>query len=182
MPEAKTIDPLLVTQIVRNYVGHNRISAGELPNLIATVHQSLVELGEPATAPILTRTPATAIKRSYGRDFVVCLDCGWRGKMLRRHLTAAHDLSPRDYRARWNLKTNHPLTAPGYTERRSTIAKQLGLGHRGKLPGAPAPVAAPPESAAVEAELDPAFTASLPQPKRRGRPRRSGIIQARGRR
>jgi predicted transcriptional regulator len=136
MSEAKTIDPLLVTQIVRSYVAHNRLSAGELPDLIAAVHGSLVELGEPVDAPTPVRTPAIAIKRSYGRDFVVCLDCGWRGKMLRRHLNTAHDLSPHDYRTRWNLKTGHPLTAPMYTERRSIIAKQLGLGHRGKLPGA----------------------------------------------
>src|ERR1700733_2406188 len=160
MPETKTIDPLLVTQIVRSYVAHNRLSAGELPNLIAAVHGSLVELGEPVDAPTPARTPAIAIKRSYGRDFVICLDCGWRGQMLRRHLST-HGLSPRDYRTRWNLKPSHPLTAPRYTERRSIIAKRLGLGHRGKLPGAAAPVATHPESAAVEAELDPAFTASL---------------------
>jgi predicted transcriptional regulator len=71
--------------------------------------------------------------------------------MLRRHLTTAHALSPSDYRTRWNLKDTHPLVAPAYTERRSTIAKQLGLGHPRQ------PAAVPEPSAAT--------------PKRRGRPR-----------
>jgi predicted transcriptional regulator len=177
VPDAKTIDPLLVTQIVRSYVAHNRISAEELPNLIAAVHRSLTKLWGRVDAPSPTRTPAIAINRSYGRDFVICLDCGWRGQMLRRHLTTAHGLSPRDYRARWNLKSTHPLTAPGYTERRSTIAKQLGLGHRRQPPQSAAALAAtPPASRPAEAELDPAFTASLSQPKpRRGRSRRTVI-------
>jgi predicted transcriptional regulator len=62
------------------------------------------------------------------RDHVICLDCGWRGQMLRRHLTTAHDLTVEQYRARWKLTRDHPLTAPGYSERRSGLAKQAGLG------------------------------------------------------
>jgi predicted transcriptional regulator len=147
MPEVKTIDTSFVAQIVRSYVAHNSIAAGELPNLIATIHRSLAGLGTSVETP--ASKPAVAINRSYGRSFVVCLDCGWRGQMLRRHLTAAHALSPTDYRARWKLKDTHPLTAPGYSERRSTLAKQLGLGQKRPVP------ATPPEIA----------------PRRRGRPR-----------
>ena len=140
MPETKTIDPLLVAQIVRNYVSNNGMPPGELPNLIATVHQALAELGKPADAPTLTA--AVPINRSYGRDFVICLDCGWRGQTLRRHLTTAHALSPSDYRIRWNLKDTHPLTALGYSERRATLAKQFGLGHsRTPTGNAPEPTA-----------------------------------------
>jgi len=171
MPGPSKIDPLLVAQIVRNYVAHNGIPSGELPNLIATVHRSLAELGEPPQTP--ARDPAVATNRSYGRDFVICLDCGWRGLILRRHLTTAHGLSRDDYRARWSLKNTHPLIAPAYRERRSTIAKELGLGRSPSLPSAPEREAAPPPASATEAGIDPAFVASLSQPKRRGRPRRA---------
>jgi predicted transcriptional regulator len=147
MPETKTINPLLVAQIVRNYVAHNGVVPADLPNLIATVHRSLAELGQPAEGPALNSS--VAINRSFSRDAVICLDCGWRGKMLRRHLTAAHGLSSEDYRARWSLKETHPLVAPSYAERRSAIAKELGLGHRRT-------VAPEPSAAAL---------------KRRGRPR-----------
>lgn len=151
MSETKTIDPRLVAEIVGGYVSRNKIAAGELPDLISIIHRSLAGLGQPAEAEA-SPTPAVAINRSYGRDFVICLACGWRGLILRRHLTTAHGQSPREYRARWNLKNTHPLTAPAYSERRSTLAKQLGLG-RGRR--------------ATAAALKPPAP-----PKRRGRPRR----------
>jgi predicted transcriptional regulator len=77
-------------------------------------------------------SPAVPIRRSVHRDYVVCLECGWRGKMLRRHIGTLHDLGPGEYRRRWGLSADHPLTAPGYSEARSGLAKQLGLGRRGR--------------------------------------------------
>ena len=152
MAESKAIDPRLVAEIVGSYVSRNSIAAGELANLIAIIHRTLAELGKSADMP--APEPAVAINRSYGRDFVICLNCGWRGLILRRHLTVSHGQSPAEYRARWGLKITHPLTAPAYSERRSTLAKQLGLGRGGQAS------AAAPEPPA-------------PTPKRRGRPRRT---------
>jgi predicted transcriptional regulator len=153
MAESKTIDPYLVAAIVGGYVAHNSIAPGELPNLISVVHRSLAALGQPPEVPVVTM-PAVALNRSYGRDFVVCLHCGWRGQMLRRHITTHHGQSPSSYRARWNLKDTHPLIAPAYSERRSSLAKQFGLG-RGRQATAAAP------------------KTTTPPPKRRGRPRKA---------
>src|SRR5262249_51616977 len=122
----------LVAEIVAAYVGRNQITADQLPVLIATVHQSLGRLGEPAPEPVVERTPAVPIRRSVHRDFVVCLDCGYRAQMLKRHLMAAHGLTVEDYRARWNLPRAHVVTAPSYSERRSIEAKRFGLGRAGK--------------------------------------------------
>jgi predicted transcriptional regulator len=62
----------------------------------------------------------------------VCLECGSRGQMLKRHLATGHGLTVEPYRARWNLSREHPITAPSYSERRSGLAKQLGLGRFGR--------------------------------------------------
>ena len=172
MPETKPIDPSLVAKIVRGYVANNsNLPATELPNLIAAVHLALAGLEKSIDPPV--PEPAVAIKRSYGRKYVACLECGWRGQMLRRHLTTAHGLSRDDYRARWSLKDSHPLTAPSYVERRSTLAKELGLGRGRQQPRGAAEAAAAVQSAApAEAPLDPAFLASLSHPmRRRGRRR-----------
>jgi predicted transcriptional regulator len=142
MPETKTVDPRLVAQIAGRYVAHNTVAMSDLPNVIALIHRTLAGLGQSEVAAASTK-PAVAINRSYGRDFVVCLECGWRGQMLRRRLMTAHDLSPRDYRARWNLKDTHPLVAPTYSERRSTLAIQVGLG-KGRRASAVAPEAEAP--------------------------------------
>ena len=130
---SQSVDTQLVAEIVSSYVAKNRIPADQLGGLIATVHQTLSGLGTNTTATTSAPeklTPAVPIRRSVQPEYVVCLECGFRGITLRRHLQAAHGLEPAAYRARWKLATNHALTAPAYSERRSTMAKQLGFGRK----------------------------------------------------
>jgi predicted transcriptional regulator len=122
----------LVTEIVSSYVKKNQIAPADIPTLISTVYQSLLTAGKTAE-PEPVRTPAVSIRRSVTPKYVVCLDCGWRGHMLRRHVQTAHGLSPEQYRTKWKLSPDHLLTAPAYSQRRSTLAKQSGLGR--KRPG-----------------------------------------------
>jgi predicted transcriptional regulator len=117
----------LVAEIVSSYVKNNQIAPADIPMLITTVYQSLSAAGK-AAEPEPERTPAVPIRQSIRPQYVVCLDCGWRGKMLRRHVNSAHGLTPEQYRVRWNLSPDHALTAPAYSEARSTMAKKLGLG------------------------------------------------------
>jgi predicted transcriptional regulator len=122
----------LVTRIVAAYVRRNKIEADQIPTLISTVHQALTGLGKLELEAAGPRTPAVPIRQSVRRDYVVCLECGWRGHMLRRHITTAHGLTAEEYRSRWNLPWEHPLVAPAYSERRSGLAKRLGLGRGGR--------------------------------------------------
>jgi predicted transcriptional regulator len=125
----------LVAKITAAYLRRNKLRSDELASLISTIHETVVRLGKPAAADD-PRTPAVPIRRSVGRDHVVCLECGWRGKMLRRHLTVAHGLNTDEYRGRWHLSAAHPLTAPEYRERRVGIAKLTGLGRNRAVAGA----------------------------------------------
>src|SRR5712671_2554715 len=118
----------LTSRIVAAYVRRSQIASDQLATLISTVHEAITSLGKPARESEVERTPAVPIRQSVHRDYVVCLECGWRGQMLRRHLATGHGLSVEQYRARWSLRPDHPITAPGYSERRSTMVKQLGLG------------------------------------------------------
>jgi predicted transcriptional regulator len=137
---SRLVDPGLVTLIVRSYVAHNAISVDQLAGLISEVHRSLRGLGKEVSMHEAL-VPAVPIKRSVQRDFVVCLECGYRSKMLRRHLRGQHGLEAADYRARWKLSPDHPLTAPGYSEHRSALAKQIGLGRLRSRPVEMSPVA-----------------------------------------
>src|SRR5436190_9648095 len=119
--------PQLVTKIIASYVSHHNVSPEQIPELINSVHRTFDSLGKPAE-PQGTLTPAVPIRRSVQRDAVVCLECGWKGKMLRRHLSTRHGLSGEEYLRRWSLPSDHPLTAPTYSEQRSSLAKELGLG------------------------------------------------------
>jgi predicted transcriptional regulator len=141
--------PLLVTKIIASYVSHHNVTPEQIPELITSVHRTIDSLGKPVE-PQGVLTPAVPLRRSVQRDAVVCLECGWKGKMLRRHLSTRHGLTGEQYLKRWNLPSDHPLTAPTYSEQRSSLAKELGLG-RGGRQSAPA--------------------ASSEAPRRRGRPR-----------
>jgi predicted transcriptional regulator len=131
--EEKNVDLRPVTKIIVSYVGHHTLAPDQLPALITSVQQTLRELGKPAPAPT-PRTPAVPVRRSVQRDHVVCLECGFRGKTLRRHLGTRHGLQTAEYLRRWELPSDHPLTAPAYSEQRSTMAKELGLGRKRSRP------------------------------------------------
>lgn len=129
--------PHLVAKIIASYVSHHNLSPEQIPDLIATVHRTIVGLGNATDAPEAL-VPAVPIRRSVQRDTVVCLDCGWKGKMLRRHLSTRHGLTGEDYLKRWGLPGDHPLTAPNYSVQRSNLAKELGLGRGGRAEDEPA--------------------------------------------
>jgi len=159
-PPSPILDRELTTDIVAAYVRRNQIRADQLPVLISTVHKALATLGKPVAEFDRERSPAVPIRRSVHRDYVVCLECGRRGQMLRRHVSTSHGLTVEQYRARWSLSRDHPVTAPGYSERRSTLALEFGLG---RTRGGSAETTAVPEAVTE--------TAPPPRPKRRGRPR-----------
>jgi len=131
------INPHLTTKIVVSYVRHHRLVPDQLADLITSVHRAIGQLGQPLE-PEEVLTPAVSIRQSVNRDFVVCLDCAYRGKTLRRHIATRHGLSPDEYRQRWGLRSNHPLTAPAYSEHRSIMAKAREFGRKLATPAAPA--------------------------------------------
>ena len=70
------------------------------------------------------------LKRSVTPNHVVCLEDGKKMKMLKRHLKTDHNLTPKEYRERWGLPSDYPMTAPNYAKARSALAKKIGLGRK----------------------------------------------------
>jgi predicted transcriptional regulator len=127
--EVDVID--LTAGIVSAYVSHNTVSAAQIPELIAIVSSALrATLPGPEQPEPEPQKPAVPIRRSVTPEEIVCLECGRRFRSIRRHLRSAHGLEPADYRAKWGLARDYPLTAPNYAERRSALAKQIGLGRK----------------------------------------------------
>jgi MucR family transcriptional regulator, transcriptional regulator of exopolysaccharide biosynthesis len=118
-----------VAKIVASYLGHHALASDQLSALISAVELTVRQLGTPVQAEP-ARLPAVPVKRSVQHDHVVCLECGFRGQTLRRHLGSRHGLQIAEYLRRWQLPAEHPVTAPAYSERRSTMAKELGLGQQ----------------------------------------------------
>ena len=143
----------LAAQIVSAHCANNTVAADALPALIQQVHAALTQVGQPEQANTEKREPAVHPKKSVFPDYIVCLEDGRKLKMLKRHLKTAYGLTPEQYREKWGLPSNYPMTAPSYAEHRSTLAKQLGLGRT-------------PEA---EADADPEAEPEAPTRRRRTR-------------
>ena len=117
----------LTTEIVAAHVSNNPISIDQLPSMIKEVHKALSGLG---SQPEPAKPPAVPIKKSVQKDAITCLECGWSGKMVKRHLSSAHGLSVREYREKWKLPGDYPMVAPSYAAKRSRLAKKIGLGRK----------------------------------------------------
>jgi predicted transcriptional regulator len=122
----------LTTQIVASYVGANSMPADNIPSLIERVYKSLTSVGTGSAVAADRPHPAVAIKKSITPDYIICLEDGKKLKMLKRHLKSAYNLTPDAYRERWGLAADYPMVAPNYAEKRSKLAKNIGLGKRRK--------------------------------------------------
>lgn len=120
--------------LVAAYVGGNTIAAADVPALIRSVHLALSNVGGKIEAAEVGREPAVSIRRSITPDYLICLEDGRKFKSLKRHLRTKYDLSPEQYRARWDLPKDYPMVAPNYAQARSDLAKQMGLGQGGRKP------------------------------------------------
>ena len=123
----------LTAQIVAAYAANNSVSVNDLPSVIQGVYSALSRVGNESTESVAAepQAPAVPIKKSVKPDYITCLECGKQQKMLKRHLASDHDLTPDQYRAKWSLPREYPMTAPNYAEARSQLAKASGLGLQG---------------------------------------------------
>lgn len=140
MTDASKNDPLLpmVTEIVVAYLSHNSVPMTDIPRLIAETRQALAQSGAgagvngvKAAAEMAPGEPAVAIKKSVTPDYIICLEDGIKLKMLKRHLRTAYDMSPEQYRQKWGLPADYPMVAPNYAKKRSSLAREFGLGRAG---------------------------------------------------
>lgn len=123
----------LTADIVSAHVSNNSVSVSDLPALIQNVHNALATLDGKVPEPEIKQEPAVSIRASVKPDYIVCLEDGKKLKMLKRHLMTHYQMTPEQYRAKWNLPADYPMVAPNYAEQRRTLAKKIGLGtKRGK--------------------------------------------------
>ena len=122
----------LTTEIVAAHVSNNTVAVTDLPQLIEQVYRTLANVGVDPAPTVERPQPAVPIKKSVTPDYIICLEDGKKLKMLKRHLKTAYDMTPEEYRDRWQLPPDYPMVAPNYAKQRSKLAKQIGLGTRAR--------------------------------------------------
>ena len=144
----------VIADIVSAYVSNNSLRPTDLPDLIASVHASIQmiakgEVEAPAAAPLV---PAVPVKKSVTKDFLICLEDGKKFRSLKRHLGSVYSMTPDEYRQKWGLPSDYPMVAPGYSEVRSQLAKEIGLGQQRSAPAVASSAAEPAAAAPARAK------------------------------
>ena len=153
----------LTAEIVAAYLSRNDVAPDVLPGLIRSVHSALTVPAAPEAQVEDAPVPVVNPKKSVFPDYIICLEDGKKLKMLRRHLKTAYNMTPEEYRVRWGLPSEYPMVAPSYSEKRSSLAREIGLGSTTRP-------SSPQVSSPEEDTLPP--VKRLPE-KRRGRPARA---------
>ena len=123
----------LAAEVVASFVSNNPLPRTELPALIQAVHSAVERLGKGESAPpqVEAKAPAVSVRKSVTPDYLICLEDGKQFKSMRRHLKLL-ELTPEQYREKWNLPSDYPMVAPNYAAKRSAVAKKIGLGRKRK--------------------------------------------------
>lgn len=79
--------------------------------------------------PKKEQEPAVPVKKSVTDDYIISLEDGKKYKTLKRHLSK-RGMTPDEYRAKWGLPHDYPVVCKAYSERRSQLAKENGLGKK----------------------------------------------------
>jgi predicted transcriptional regulator len=134
----------LISTIAANYLRRNPVGVDQIGAVISSISVAIQQaadqlaghtvdaISEAASPAIEKPIPAVSIKKSIQPEFLVCLEDGVHARTLKRHLTSAHGMTPAQYRERWALPKDYPMSAPAYSAQRSEMAKQIGLGQRGR--------------------------------------------------
>lgn len=120
----------LTSDIVAAHVSNNSVAVGDIPTLIANVYRAMAGLDQPVKVAEMRPEPAVTIRNSIKPNHIVCLEDGKKFKMLKRHLMTRYNMTPDEYRERWNLPADYPMVAPSYAETRRNLAKRMGLGRK----------------------------------------------------
>ena len=119
----------LTSEIVAAYVSNHKIGVSDLSTVINVIATVLASLGtEPRPSVLEKPEPAVSVRRSVRPDHLVCLICGKKQKLIKRHLAVEHDLTPNQYRETFGLKPDYPMAAPNYAQQRRELAVKIGLG------------------------------------------------------
>lgn len=118
----------LTADIVAAHVSNNSVAVNDIAMLVANVHRALSSLTEPTSVEEVKQEPAVSVRSSVKPDYIVCLEDGKKLKMLKRHLMTHYQMTPADYRTKWNLPADYPMVSPNYAQQRKELALKIGLG------------------------------------------------------
>lgn len=133
LPPQNGLLATLTAAIVSAYVKKHVIRDVEVTKVITDVHAALSAVINDKVLkpePVAEKPkPPVSVRKSIQDDYLICLEDGEKYKSLKRHLMVKYQMTPDQYRKKWDLPDDYPMVAPAYAAKRSELAKSTGLGH-----------------------------------------------------
>lgn len=118
-----------IVELVSARAATTEMTVEEIAHFTLRLHEVM---GSSDTAPAAVtptkQIPAVPVEDSVQDDYIICLENGKKFTMLKRHLKQAYNMTPEQYRLKWNLPDDYPMTAPNYSVKKARAAKSVGLG------------------------------------------------------
>jgi predicted transcriptional regulator len=121
----------MAADIVSAQINTSELSTDEISQALNNTFKTLNDLqnieisgqqvGEQQAKPVMD--PAKSIQKNK----IICLECGESFKMLSPKHLRSHDLTLKEYRAKYGFKARQPLCARALSEKRSKSGKKRGL-------------------------------------------------------
>ncbi len=121
----------MAADLVSTQINTTEMNTDEISQALNSTFQTLKNLqdaeisgqqvGDAQTKPAMD--PAKSIQKNK----IVCLECGESFKMLSPKHLRSHDLTLKEYRAKYGFTARQPLCAKALSEKRSKSGKKRGL-------------------------------------------------------
>lgn len=127
--------PTILEMAADIVAAHASNTAMTKEEIVAEIHElyaalSALEKGEAVTVVVEAKqnnVPAVTKRKAFGKDQIFCMICGKGFKTLKRHLASGHDMTPKEYRAQFDIPAGTSLASKSYSESRRQMAIDRGL-------------------------------------------------------
>ncbi len=125
----------LASEIVISHASNTSMTKEELIAELKEVYATLtaLEKGETVPGPVPvtedeeTVEPAISKRKAFGNKQIFCMVCGKGFTTLKRHLAAAHEMTPKEYRTQFDIPAGTTLASKDYSESRRQMAIDKNL-------------------------------------------------------
>jgi predicted transcriptional regulator len=129
MTKTQELAATLTSDVLCAYLSRNTVPVDDLPSLMTRVHAAMETMlaRAPSADPRISKPTPEQIRASITDDAITSFEDGKRYRTLKRHLTR-HGLTVAEYKAKWGLPDDYPVSAKSFSDLRSATARSNGLG------------------------------------------------------
>ena len=107
------------TKLVQIFIENNQINPKDAIKWVSRFYNEIssISADQDTIKNLQKAEPAVPINKSITPDYIVCLEDGKKLESLTKYLKMNYSLSPEQYRKKWKLGKDYPMTASNFSEK-----------------------------------------------------------------